>query len=69
MAAGALALATLIEQLIPVAVSAYKEIAAAHAEAQLPPVETILAKADANWDAVTAAANAEIAKLNPPATS
>ena len=65
MAAGAIALATLLAQEIPAAIALYKQIAAAHAEAQLPPVETILAKADAQWDAVATAAAAELAKLKP----
>jgi len=65
MAAGALALAGLIAQEIPVAIALYKQIAAAHA-GSLPPVEEILAKADAQWDAVATAAAAELAKLAPP---
>lgn len=61
MAAAALPIAQLIAQLLPVAIGAYKEIQAAHSSS-LPPVETILAQADANWDSVAATAKSQ---LNP----
>ena len=59
MAAGALAIAQLIAQLLPVAVNAYKEIQQAN-QSSLPPVETILASADANWDQIAATAQAQL---------
>lgn len=67
MAAAAIALATLIAQELPVAIGIYKEIQQANSSS-LPPVETILATADADWDAIAAAAQAELAKLSAEAT-
>jgi hypothetical protein len=60
---GAAALAALIAQLVPVGIQVYNEIAAANPDT-VPPLETILASADADWDAVAEAAKAQ---LNPPA--
>ncbi len=58
------ALANLLAQLIPLGLKVYTGIQQANAD-QLQPIETILAAADANWDAVAAAAQAE---LNKPKT-
>lgn len=63
---GALAIAQLIESLLPGMIALYNQIRAANAASQLKPVEEILATADANWDSVIATAQAELDKLNPP---
>lgn len=56
-----LAIAQLLAQLLPLGIQLYKEIQSANS-GTLPPVETILAAADANWDAVIFAAQAELNK-------
>jgi len=56
----AAAIIALIEQLLPAAIALYKQLAATIPGTK--PVEQILAAADANWDLVKAAAEAEIAK-------
>lgn len=61
----ATALASLIAQLIPVGIQAYNGIRAANPGANLAPLETILAAADADWDAVAKQAQAQLAP--PPA--
>lgn len=66
MAAGALAIANLIAELLPSAVNLYKEIAASAQGSTLPPVETILAQADANWDTVANTAKQQLGQ-SPPA--
>lgn len=63
---GALAIAQLIESLLPGMIALYSQIRADNAGSQLKPVEEILASADANWDAVIAVAQAELDKINPP---
>jgi len=60
-----LALAQLLQLLLPLGAQVYNQIRAANSGAGLPDVETLLANADKNWDSVIAAANAEIAKLPP----
>lgn len=62
----AAALAALIAQLIPVGIQVYNEIAAAN-PSTVPPLATVLAAADADWDAIAKQAQAQ---LNPttPAT-
>lgn len=62
--AEALALANLIGQLLPLGISAYKQIQGLFAD-KLAPVETILASADASWDAVIAAAQKELGNQPP----
>jgi hypothetical protein len=52
-------LAQLIAQLIPLGLQVYNEIRNANPD-QLPPIETILAQADAKWDDVIAAAKKEL---------
>jgi len=52
-------IANLIAQLIPAGMQLYNEIRKAN-PAALPPLETILAQADANWDAIAAAAKKEL---------
>ena len=59
------AIANLLSLLLPLGVKLYTEIQQANAD-QLKPIEDILAAADGNWDAVTAAAQAELAKATPP---
>lgn len=61
-----LAIAQLLQVLLPLGAQVYNQIRSANAGANLPDVETLLANADKNWDSVIAAANAEIAKLNQP---
>lgn len=56
-----IALANLLAILIPLGTKIYTGIQAANAD-KLKPLADILAAADANWDSITAAANAEIAK-------
>lgn len=54
-------LANLLSILIPLGMKVYTEIQQANAD-QLKPLAEILAAADANWDAVAAAAKAQISK-------
>jgi len=51
----ALAIAQLIENLLPAMIGLYNEIRQDASAASLKPVEQILAQADANWDDVIAA--------------
>jgi len=55
-------IAALLAQVIPLIVGAYEQLRAN--DSTLPPVETLLANADANYDAIIALAKAQ---LNPPA--
>lgn len=57
-------IAQLLAQLLPLGIQLYKEIQAANS-GSLASVETILAAADANWDAVIFAAQTEINKTTP----
>ena len=59
-------LANLLAQLIPLGINAYTQIQQANAD-QLKPIEDVLAAADANWDAIAKAAQAELAKTTPAA--
>lgn len=59
--AGTIALANLLSALIPIAVRAYNEIAANHAN--IKPIADIIASAEGDWDEVVATAKAEIGKL------
>lgn len=54
-------LANLLSVLIPLGMKVYTGIQQANQD-QLKPLQDILDAADKNWDAVIAAANAEIAK-------
>jgi hypothetical protein len=60
--AAAVAFANLLAQLIPMGIGVYNQIASANTEAGLKPIADILAAADANYAAIDAAAQAEIAK-------
>jgi len=60
----AVAIANLLSILIPLGMKVYTEIQQANSD-QLKPLADILAAADKNWDAVIAAAQAEIAKAAP----
>lgn len=51
-------LAALITELTTAAITAYKAIAST--DKTLPPIETLLTQADANWQAIQAAAQKEI---------
>ncbi len=62
----ALAVAQLIESLLPQMIGLYNTIRADNAAANLKSVEEIIAQANANDDAVIAAADAELAKDKPP---
>ena len=53
----AAAIANLIATLLPTLIDAYKSLAAT--DSSIPPLETLWAQADANWDAVIAAAKAQ----------
>lgn len=53
----ALAIAQLIESLLPAMIGLYNQIRQDASAAQLKPVEEILAQANANWDAVIAASS------------
>jgi hypothetical protein len=57
------ALAALISQLLTVGIQVYNGLRAAN-PATVPPLATILAQADADWQAV---ANEAAAQLKPPA--
>ena len=61
-----IALASLLSQLIPLGLQVYNGIRAANPGSNLPPLETILATADADWDAVAKLAQAQLA-AKPPA--
>jgi hypothetical protein len=56
-------LANLLALLIPLGTNIYTQIQQANQD-QLKPLADILAAADKNWDAVIAAAQAEIAKAS-----
>ena len=60
------ALANLLSVLLPLGMQIYTQIQQAHS-GELKPLEEILATADANWDTVITAAQAELAKLAKPA--
>ena len=53
------AIAQLIASLLPSLIQLYNNIASQYS-GQVPPIETILAQADANWNAIATAAQAEI---------
>ena len=59
------ALAALIAQLLPLGIQVYNDIVAANPNA-VPPLATILAQADADWDAVAKLAAAQLAPPTPP---
>ncbi len=63
----ALAIAQLIEALLPQMIGLYNTIRTDNAAANLKSIEEIIAQANANDDAVIARADAELAKNNPPA--
>lgn len=63
--ASIIAIANLLGLLLPLGAKVYDQIQQANAD-QLKPIADILAASDKNWDQVLAAAQAEIAKLNPP---
>ena len=63
---GAAAIAALIAQLLPLSIQLYNEIEAAN-PGTVQPLATILAAADADWDAVAAQAKAQLAAPNPVA--
>jgi hypothetical protein len=54
-------LATLLAQLLPLGIQLYQAIEQQYS-GQVPPLETILAQSDVNWDAISAAANKELGK-------
>ncbi len=58
------ALVNLLAQLIPAGINLYTQLEQNSAGANVTPLATVLANADANWDAIAAAAKAQ---LNPPA--
>lgn len=60
-----LGIAQLLQILLPLGAQVYNEIRNANSSANLPDLDTILAATDKNWDSVIAAAQAELAKLNP----
>lgn len=60
-------LATLIAQLIPLGIQVYNQIAAAN-PSTVPPLATILASADADWDAVAKAAQVQLSAPPPTGT-
>lgn len=60
----ALAIAQLLQILLPLGANVYNQIRSANSGANLPDVATILAQTDANWDSIIAKAQAE---LKPPA--
>lgn len=62
------ALAALIAQLLPLGIQVYNQIRAANPGANLPPLETILAAADADWDAIAKQAQAQLDTPKKPAT-
>lgn len=64
-AAAALALAQLLEQLLPVGISVYNQIRNDLDAKTLASVEELLAKADALYAAIGTTADAEIAKNTP----
>jgi hypothetical protein len=53
----AAAIANLIATLLPTLIGAYKDLAAT--DSSIPPLETLLAQADSNWQAVIDAAKAQ----------
>jgi hypothetical protein len=57
-------LAALIAQLVTAGIQAYAQLRAAN-PSTIPPLETILAAADADWDAIATQAKAQLAA--PPA--
>lgn len=61
---GATALAALIAQLIPLGLQVYNEIAQAN-PSTVPPLENVLAAADADWDAVAKLAQSQITPAAP----
>ncbi len=56
------ALAALLAQLIPLGIQVYSQLEAAN-PSTVPALATVLAQADADWDAIAAAAKDQ---LNPP---
>lgn len=59
------ALAALLAQLIPLGMQVYNQIQQANAST-VPPLATILAAADADWDAVAKLAAEQLAAANTP---
>ena len=54
------ALAALLGQLIPAGISLYTQLEQNSAGANIVPLATVLANADANWNAIYAAAQAQL---------
>ena len=59
-------LAALIAQLVTTGIQAYEQLRAAN-PSTIPPLATILAAADADWDAVAKQAAVQLAAPAPPA--
>ncbi len=59
-------LAALIAQLVTTGIQAYEQIRAAN-PSTVPPLETILAAADADWDAVAKMASGQLDAPSTPA--
>ncbi len=59
-------LAALIAQLVTTGIQAYEQLRAANSST-IPPLTTILASADADWDAVAKVAAGQLAAAVPPA--
>ena len=62
-----LALTNLLAQLIPAGISLYSQLEQNNSGVNVVPLATVLQGADANWDAIYAAAQAQLAKTLPPA--
>jgi hypothetical protein len=58
--AQALQIAQMISLGVTVGTQAYNAIRAAHPNAGIPPLEEVLAQADGNYDAIAAAAQAQL---------
>jgi len=65
--AAIIALANLLAILLPIGTKVYDQIQQANSGADLKPIADVLAAADQNWDAIVAAAKAELDKLPPQA--
>ena len=62
-----LALTNLLAQLIPAGISLYSQLEQNNSGVNVVPLATVLQGADANWDAIYAAAQVQLAKTPPPA--
>ena len=60
------ALVNLLAQLIPAGINLYSQLEQNSAGVNVVPLATVLANADANWDAIYTAAQAQLA-AKPPA--